>query len=465
MHEQPPAEIPPFDPNAPHMNRPKLRPIRGFAFKQEEQPVLGLADARQVSDKIVYTSPAAQLILPHMTGEHDIDAIISKVNDDLKTKAPQAGPLQREMLERFVAQLDDAALLEGPTFDSLLAKVRADFDSSPTLPPSVTATIADMLVQQSLGEQEATDEQKREMGPEKLRDAFDQWIAQALKDAPDPSFDTLPKAIVAPHLDYPRGWMNYANVYGRMRVVDRPDRVIILGTNHFGHATGVCACDKGFETPLGVSRIDDATLNAMRERLGSDNATRLFEHRYDHEREHSIELHVAWIQHVFAPADPNDAHVPIFAALVHDPVVKSGDSYDGQGLALAPFVEALKETIAALPGRTLVVASADLSHVGPQFGDQVSLGGDKSNNPQGVAKRDQTIQHDRRMIEMYAQRRPDDLIAAMAWQKNPTRWCSIGNLVATMKAVEPEEVRVLNYGGAMDQQGAAMVTSCAAAMF
>lgn len=453
---------PQFNPDASHMRKPRLRPVRGFGFKQDEQPVLGLADARQISDKVVYTTPAAQLILPHLTGEHGIDEIVSRVNASIQGKAAQ--PLTREVLEQFVAQLDDAALLEGPTFDALVIKMRADFDSSANLPPSVTAAIADAVVQQALGG-EASDEQKSELGAEKLRDLFDQWIAQALEAAPDPSFDTLPKAIVAPHLDYPRGWINYAHAYGRMRVVDRPDRVVILGTNHFGMATGVCGCDKGYETPLGISPADDAFMHALRERLGSDNAARLFAHRYDHEREHSIELQVAWIQHVFAPGDGDNGHVPVFGALVHDPTVNSGSSYDGEGLAFEPFVDALRDVLASLPGKSLIVASADLSHVGPQFGDQVTLAGEQDENPQGVAKRNQTIEHDQRMLQMIAQSKPDDLLAAMTWQKNPTRWCSIGNLVATMKAVRPNEVRMLNYGGAIDQQGMGMVTSFAAAMF
>ena len=53
------------------------------------------------------------------------------------------------------------------------------------------------------------------------------------------------------------------------------------------------------------------------------------------------------------------------------------------------------------------------------------------------------------------------IVAAMAWQQNPTRWCSTGNLVATLKTVEPETVAILNYAAALDQQGLGMVSSAA----
>ncbi len=441
----PPPTPPQFDPAAAHQQRPKLRPVRGFPAQAGDQTVLGLADARQISDKIVFAHPGAQLILPLMNGERTVDQIVSEVGRGL----------QRSMLEGLVAQLDDAGLLFGPRFDEMVGKMRSDFDRTPNLPPASTAAIAEALAAAALGE-DSTEEQRAEAAPDKLRAALDQWIDQALKDAPDPSFNDLPRALVVPHLDYPRGWLNYASAWGRMRLVDRPDRVIVLGTNHFGEGTGVVGCDKGYQTPLGTCELDESVMALMKSKLGDA----LFTCRYDHEREHSIELQIPWIQHVLGE-DEKGAHVKVFGALVHDPAVNNGDSYDGKGVALDPFVDALREAITTLPGRTLVVASADLSHVGPSFGDQQTLAGDD----EAPAKfRDKVFQHDREMIELVRQNKPGELVGAMAWQQNPTRWCSTGNLVATLLAVKPAEVRVLNYAAAVDQQGMAMVSSVSMVM-
>src|SRR5690606_2106930 len=120
----------------------------------------------------------------------------------------------------------------------------------------------------------------------------------------------LPRAVIAPHIDYPRGWLNYATVWGRLRIVDRPDRVVILGTNHFGMGTGVTACDKGFSTPLGACPADHRLLDALRDRLGADGAERLLANRYDHEREHSIELQIPWVQHCLGMDDAGN-FVPV----------------------------------------------------------------------------------------------------------------------------------------------------------
>ncbi|MEC9372465.1 MAG: AmmeMemoRadiSam system protein B, partial [Planctomycetota bacterium] len=399
-----------------------------------------------------FTAPAVQTILPLMNGEHDLDTIVTKVGRGLT----------REMLEDLVAQLDDACLILGPKFDSLLMRMRAQFDSSTTLPPASTAQFADLLVVQEVGK-EATEEQKSEMGPEKMRKQFDAWIDQALKDAPDPSFDALPKAIVAPHIDYFRGWLNYAQVYGRMRVVDRPARALILGTNHFGFSTGVCGCDKGFETPLGASPVAGDLMHRLDESLTEAERESLYAHRFDHEREHSIELQVAWLQHIFGQYGDGQG-IPVYAALIHDPCRNNGESYDGAGLGLPRFVEAMQSALEGLEGSTLIISSADLSHVGPQFGDPKPLAGEE---PETVQMREKVLNHDREMLNLFMTGKAEELVTSMAWQQNPTRWCSVGNMVAArmLAGSGPEDMRLLNYAAAMDQQGLTFVSSCAAAIF
>lgn len=458
---------PVFNPNAAHMQRPKLRAVRAFPAQLGEHQAMGLADARQISEKMVFTAPAAQFILPLMDGQKGIDEIVQAVGKGLT----------RPILEQLVAQLDDAGLIFGPTFDAMLAKVRSEFDSSPVLPPGASANFADMLVAQVLNERgkelglpegtaaEASDEEKATIAGQRLREIFDQFIAKALESSENPSLDALPKAIVAPHLDYGRGWMNYGAAWGRLRVVDRPDRVIILGTNHFGEATGVCGCDKGYQTPLGTCEIDSDVLIGLKKNLGDDQYAKMLANRYDHEREHSIELQIAWIQHVLGK-DASGNYCKVFGALIHDPGVNNGESYDGNGLALDPFIEALRKTLANLPGKTLVVASADLSHVGPMFGDKQPLHveGESEDSKKAEAFRNQVFQHDREMLTHVAQNQPDNLIAAMAWQQNPTRWCSTGNLVATLKLVQPSKIDILNYAAALDPQSSSMVSSVAMAM-
>jgi AmmeMemoRadiSam system protein B len=438
--------FPPFDPNAQHQQRPRLVPVRLFPAQAGDQQVLGLADARQVSEKIVFISPAAQMILPLMQGQQTLDEIVVAIGRGLTP----------EILQTLVAQLDDAGLLFGPTRDSMVQRMRNDFDSLPTLPPASTAAFVEHVAKHHLGA-EVSPAQINEVGSTILRQYMDQWMAEALKSVPNPSFDTLPKAIVAPHLDYLRGWMNYASVWGRLRVADRPDRVVVLGTNHFGEATGVTGCDKGYQSPLGTSELDEQLVQILKGKLGPDKSAKLFQNRFDHEREHSIELQIPWIQHCLG-GDDWGRYCKVFAATIHDPAANNGESYDGQGLSLKDFVDAMKATIAELPGKTLVVSSADLSHVGPAFGDAKPLAAD---DPETQAERNKVFAHDRELLQLYSEGKTDEMIASMAWQQNPTRWCSLGNMVAAMQISGGTSAQILNYAAAMDQEGQGMVCSAA----
>lgn len=435
--------------------------MRGFPLQAQtpdgqQVTLLGLADARQISEKVVGTHPAAQAILPLMDGSRDLDTIVSEVGRGLT----------REFLEGLVAQLDDAALLFGPKFEELQRKVREDFDSLEHLPPGTTAAFVEQLVAQATQAASAEQEEGAEpVTPDDLdqRDLFgkilDQWMNEGVERTDAVPIESLPRAIVAPHIDYGRGWINYAAVWGRLRGLDRPDRVVILGTNHFGECSGVCACDKGYETPLGLCELDRELVEAVKGNLGEELSEKLFAFRYDHEREHSVELQVPWIQRTFGP-DEQGNYPKVFGVLIHDPAVNGGDSYDGNGVGLDEFVEATRKAIDSLPGRTLVISSADLSHVGPAFGDQERTAGDE-NKEQAEAFRNKTIEQDKELLEMFAEGRIEDLLAAMTWQQNPTRWCSTGNMIAAMRVSGAESARILNYGAAIDQQGMSMVSNVA----
>ncbi len=455
MTDQNPPAQPTFDPNAPHQVQPHLRRVRTFPMPVQgpdgkQQVLLGLADAQQISSKVVATHPAVQHLLPLMDGSRTVDQIVGEVGRGLTIEA----------LHSLVAQLDDAALIQGPAFEALESGMRAEFDASDTLPPATTAQFADALVMQKVGK-EATDEQKKDLGPGLMREVFDQWMGQALEKVDNPAFDELPRAIVVPGNEYARSWINYAAAWGRLRVSDRPDRVIVLGTNHFGSATGVCGCDKSYETPLGTCELDSEFKRALDAKLGADGAERLYAERFDHEREHSIELQIPWIQHVLG-AGEDGSFVPVFSALVHDPARNSGASYDEQGLGMEEFVDALRGAIDEVGGTTLIVASADLSHVGPAFGDQQALTGEE---PEAVEARNAVAKQDQELLKLLVEGKVDDLVSSLAWQQNPTRWSSTGALVAAAKAASPGRGQVLNYAASMDQQGTAMLTNAAAAFF
>ena len=60
----------------PPMNRNNLLT---FPAQVNDQQVLGLADARQISSRVVFTSPAVQHLLPMLDGTRELDQIVVEV--------------------------------------------------------------------------------------------------------------------------------------------------------------------------------------------------------------------------------------------------------------------------------------------------------------------------------------------------------------------------------------------------
>ena len=55
-------------------------------------------------------------------------------------------------------------------------------------------------------------------------------------------------------------------------------------------------------------------------------------------------------------------------------------------------------------------------------------------------------------------------LAGFSWNRNPTRWCSIGNMSTILELVQPGSVELLDYRQAYDDKGLAMVSSAAIAL-
>ena len=345
-----------------------------------------------------------------LQGEEELGELFSRIG------APAEAQPQ---LVELVKKLDELGFLWGPTSEAL---ERAKLDA-------IRAKGAFFL----------PDEARR---PEVAAE-LGKFMSQALAAAEDPEFGTPVVGIVAPHLDYARGGSNYAAAYKCLETGarERPDRVVVLGTNHFGLGDGVVMTEFGFETPLGTLRPDAPVLERLRDAFGD----KLFKDQIDFAGEHSVNLHLPWIQHLWGD-------VPIVAALVPDPTVAMIED-DGARVSAKEFAGGLKTVLAQAGGRTVVVASADLSHVGPQFGDRSAL---------DAARRREVEEADREVLREFIEG-PDRMIAHFARNGNAARWCSIGNMFVAATAVPHASREMVAYAQSADPNGGAMVTSAALA--
>jgi AmmeMemoRadiSam system protein B len=271
------------------------------------------------------------------------------------------------------------------------------------------------------------------------REAIEGYLQQT--EAPD--LPATAVGIVAPHLDYQRGWPNYAAAYYGFKDLDAPDRVVVLGTNHLGLGDGVVLSQYGFDSPMGRCPADAAAVSRLLDRLGEP----LVADELDLIPEHSIQLQLPWLQHFFG-------NVPLVAALIPDPFVPMVED-DDRRVAPARFVEVLREVLAEVGGSTLFVASSDLSHVGLQFGEP---------RPVDDQRRLDVEQHDRDMLANFLSNDVDAFVSGFAWNKNPTRWCSIGNMTAILGLAQAHTIELIDYRQAYDDRGFSLVSSAAIAL-
>ena len=387
-----------------HLARPHIRRFIPIGVKQGEKTAIVLQDPLRLSDRTMNISPEALGLLQRFQGEKTLDEIAGSVG----AKAEQLMPL--------VKALDEIGLLWGPNASRLEKELRDRIDAAARLPKGAAF---------SLG-QEA----------EACRTQLATW----LEETEDPELGSPIVGIVAPHLDYGRGWPVYAAAYRGLVGLDRPDRVVVLGTNHFGIGDGVVMTSWGFDSPLGPVATDEA----LQERLAARLGDRAIADQLDHIGEHSIQLHLPWIQHVFGD-------VPVVGALVPDPLVPLIED-DGKRIGTDEFLDVFAEELDAAGGRTFFIASSDLSHVGPQFGEP---------RPVDADRRSQVETHDREMLKRYLDADPSEFIETVEWNRNPTRWCSVGNMAAAKRLAKPARTELIDYRQAMDDQGFALV-SCAA---
>ncbi len=394
--------------------RPQLRPLETSPIPDGDEPMFALRDPTGVSEQTLTVSGPAMYILMHFDGTNTLDEVATAF-------AKQFGEsIERAPLEGMVEKLRESLMLEGPEFEERMTQMISAYRAAPYR----AASYGDALGT-----------------PDEVRSLLSEMIPLTNGEM---AVDGHVLGLVAPHLDFPRGWPCYGAAYGALRGRAVPKRVCVLGTNHFGRGTSVVATSKGFETPLGVTEVDVSFLQKLERACGLD----LCAHEFDHKREHSVELQVMCLQHMFG-VDTFEL-VPI---LCPDPTGPTGmEPFDGCGIELGKFADVLATVMADDGEDTLLVAGADLSHVGAQFGDEFQL---------DAAFLKTVERSDLGALELLETSKPDAFVEILADAQNPTRVCSAGCMFVVGQVLQNATPKRLGYHQAFTEEQQICV-SCAA---
>ncbi|HVB85693.1 MAG TPA: AmmeMemoRadiSam system protein B [Candidatus Dormibacteraeota bacterium] len=169
--------------------------------------------------------------------------------------------------------------------------------------------------------------------PEKLTQQIEQFVS--VKGSGE---KVRALGCMVPHAGYMYSGQVAGAVYASIEI---PRKCILLGPRHFPRGEPMAILTEGsFLTPLGEAKIDPELAAAL-----AHECTRLREDAVAHEREHSLEVQIPFLQ--FLEKD--------FRFV---PVVLATDRYG----AIEELGRAVAKVIAAAGERVLVVASTDMNH-------------------------------------------------------------------------------------------------------
>lgn len=327
---------------------PCRRPgIQATPIEHEGEQYFLVYDAGSLSRAKLLMPPMALFILEMLDGAHSILDI-----QDQFQRTFQGQGLATDEIDAILEELDQALFLEGARFEAHLERQRRDFDAEPIR----AASSAGLSYNDN---------------PAELAKELDGMIAAAPPPetrpaAPrktDPSAPPLcPRGAIIPHIDYTRGAPGYGQAYRELSHRQPPEVAVIIGTAHHMIANRYVVAEKDFAVPGGRLACDRDFARALIEKGAPAADWR--EDGFVHRGEHSVELQCVWLHHIWGEAV---RIVPVLAGSLQ-PFLEGAPTTATADEQARLFRDGVREL--SQGRRVLVLASADLAHVGPHFGDE-----------------------------------------------------------------------------------------------
>ncbi len=327
-------------------SRPLLRPVESIVVPDKRHGrVLVLRDTQGITEAQAVVPPPLVPVVARFGGRLSCEEIAREASQELGVPVPV------EIVVRLADELERGLFLEGDVFREARARVQQEFAQVEVRP----AAHAGGAYHGERGALEAY--------------LQDRCLAQANgSDAAATTNGGRMVALVAPHIDPWRGAVGYGHAYRALAASLPPeaDTFVLFGTSHAPMRQPFALCRKPFATPLGTVDADLASIDALAARAEGFDP---YADQINHKREHSLEFQVVFLKHVLKNRPARI--VPILAGLGAQQA--SGEDPVGDARVVR-FVDGVRELVESRPGRVVVVAGADLAHVGPRFGDERAFG-------------------------------------------------------------------------------------------
>ena len=321
-------------------SRPALRPVESIVVHDARRgKLLVLRDTQGVTDANAAIPPELVPIVARFDGRSTCEEIAQAASAEIGEEVPV------DLVVKLAEELERGLFLDGVMYRHALARIEGEFAS------------ATVRAASHAGGAYSDD-------PADLRGYLDEKCLGAAKTNGAREHGAL-TALIAPHIDPWRGAVGYGYAYGALKraLAKQPDvdTFVLFGTSHAPMRQPFALCRKAFATPLGDMQADVGALDAIAQAAPFD----VYADQLNHKREHSLEFQAVFLRHLL---DGRAAKiVPILAGLGTHQAHGTDPAND---VAVGKFIDAVRTIIDSRPGRVVVVAGADLAHIGPRFGDE-----------------------------------------------------------------------------------------------
>ena len=408
------------------MDYPKLRAINIFPVQSSGQTLLCLQDPQNISEKALFLSPPLYFIVSLFDGQHSILDIqaeyMRKFGEFLYT----------DKLQEIIGQLDVALFLEGERFQAALGQKEKEFKKA-SFREAVFAG------------------KSYEADPGRLRAQVEGYFkgANGPGSLGEKKGRNGLRGVIVPHIDFQRGGFCYA--FGHREIWERSssDCFIIFGTAHTPMENPFCLTRKNFVSPLGTLNVDKELVDAVQSRCPED----LFRDEGVQRSEHSIEFQCVFLRYLYPEPHPLKI-VPILSGSFHEAIDKGVSP-----MTLKPiqqFIDALREAVSSLGREVCYIASADLAHMGLQFGDR-----------EGINEYELRVisQEDQEMLGFAERVDGEGFFSSISREGDRRRICGLPSIYSMLKILDADRGKLLKYDQAFTPETHSVVSFASLAFY
>ncbi|MBU0515090.1 MAG: AmmeMemoRadiSam system protein B [Proteobacteria bacterium] len=388
---------------------PRVRSLEVIPVRSQGRLGILLRDPQRLSECTIIVPENIFLIISLMDGRHtrrDIQEAYMRRYGEL---------IYTEHIEKVEAELDQNLFLHSERFALHQARIIDEFAAAPAI--EVTpAGVGDLPGGATL----------------------EKWLDECLAPSGRTRGEGRIKAVIAPHVDLVRGRRVYGAVYDRVRDCSPEALFVLLGTSHQPTRGLVVPTAKDFETPLGRVRTDREAAERLKKLTGDEGRADEIVHR----TEHSIVFQILFLQHLLGPVRILPLLCGTFSALIADG--KSPEAEDEVRRWRRELSAVLEDA-----GEVVIVAGADLAHIGPMFGDSELV-------DRGLAAASEAA--DRRLLDEVAAGNEAGFFRAVAAEEDRRRICGLAPIWWLLALTDAARGEIVDYEQWKDQAGQGSVS-------